>query len=104
MNHWHTLVYIDTNTSTSSTISSVTPEYGEPFRFIAELLTLGESQVSIMTTISKESKETVPNSSSILLTNDLELDRNKEGKKVYEALLPNLIFRRLLQLLRMPEL
>jgi hypothetical protein len=39
-----------------------------------------------MTTISKESKETVPDSSSILLTNDLELDRNKEGKKVYEAL------------------
>jgi hypothetical protein len=76
----------------------------KPFRFIAELLTLGESQVSVMTTISKESKETVPDSSSILLTNDLELDRNKEGKKVYEALLPNLIFRRLRQLLSMPEL
>jgi hypothetical protein len=43
----------------------------KPFRFIAELLTLGESQVSEMTTISKESKETVPDSSSILLTNDL---------------------------------
>jgi hypothetical protein len=37
----------------------------KPFRFIAELLTLGESQVSVMTTISKESKETVPDSSSI---------------------------------------
>jgi hypothetical protein len=76
----------------------------KPFRFIAELLTLGERQVSVMTTISKGSKETVPDSSSILLTNDLELDRNKEGKKVYEALLPNLIFRRLRQLLSMPEL
>ncbi len=75
----------------------------KPFRFIAELLTLGESQVSIMTTISKESKETVPDSSSILLTNDLELDSNKEGK-VYEALLPNLIFRRFRRLLNMPEL
>jgi hypothetical protein len=76
----------------------------KPFRLIAELLTLGESTVSVMTTISKKSKETVPDSSSILLTNDLELDRNKEGKKAYEALLPNLIFRRLRQLLSMPEL
>jgi hypothetical protein len=77
----------------------------KPFKFIAELLTLGESRkVSVMTTISKESEETFPDSSSILLTNDLELDRNKEGKKVYEALLPNLIFRRLRQLLGMPEL
>ena len=69
----------------------------KPFRFIAELPTLGESQVSLMTTISRESKETVPDSSSILLTNDLELDRNKEGK-AYEVLLPNLIFRRFRQL------
>ena len=71
----------------------------KPFRFIAELLTLGESQVSVMTTISKESEETVPDSSSILLTIDLELDRNKKGKKVYGALLLNLIFRRLQRLL-----
>ena len=76
----------------------------KPFRFIAELLTLGESQVSVMTTISTESEKTVTDSSSILSTKDLELDRNKEGKKVYEALLLNLILRRLQRLLSMPEL
>ena len=76
----------------------------KPFRFIAELLTLGESQVSVMTTISKESEETVPDSSSILLTDDLELGRNKKGKEVYGALLLNLTFRRLQRLLSIPEL
>jgi hypothetical protein len=32
--------------------------------------------------MSGERLETVPNSSSILLHNDLELDRKKEGKEV----------------------
>ena len=76
----------------------------KPFKFIAELLTLGESQVSVMTTISGEREETVSHSSSILLPSDLVLDRNKEGKEVCEALLLNLIFRRLQRLRSMPEL
>jgi hypothetical protein len=33
--------------------------------------------------MSGERLETVPDSSSILLYNDLELDKNKEGKEVY---------------------
>jgi hypothetical protein len=55
-----------------------------PLKFITALSTLEVSHVSVITMMSARRLETVPESSSILFTSDLDLDRNREGTELHD--------------------